>query len=173
MHWYADDLREGTTRSIHRAVRVEALIASRQRLKERFATAPPHSAAAPSLLPDDVSASEAAYLERAQAVVEANLHDEDFGVEDLAAALDQSRSTVYRRLRDLLDQSPTAFIRTVRLARGAALLREERGTVSEVAYAVGFKSVSHFSQCFREHFDAPPSAYRDARFEEASSAAEA
>ena len=46
-------------------VRVEALIASRQRLKERFATAPPPgAAAAPSLLPDDVSASEAAYLEQ-------------------------------------------------------------------------------------------------------------
>ncbi len=144
-------------------VRVEALIASRQRLKERFATAPPPgAAAAPALFPDDVSASEAAYLERAQAVVEANLHDEDFGVEALAAALDQSRSTVYRRLRDLLDQSPTAFLRTIRLARGAALLREEQGTVSEVAYAVGFKSVSHLSQCFREQYGVPPSAHSDA-----------
>ena len=139
-------------------VRVENLIASRQRLKDRFA---PTEAPTPVPAPDDLSPSEADYLERARSAVEAHLSDEDFGVQALADALEQSRSTLYRRLRDLVDQSPSTFIREIRLAQAALLLRDGRGTVSEVAYAVGFKSVSHFSQAFRDTYDVVPSAYAD------------
>ena len=61
-------------------------------------------------------------------------------------------------LQHLLDPSPAAFIRTIRLEQ-AALLRDEQGTVSEVAYAVGFKSISHFSQTFRKRYGVNPSEY--------------
>lgn len=145
-------------RELH--TRVENLIASRMRLKERYAAA---SVAAEDILEprelEHLSPAERAYLERARGIVIAHLDDEDFGVEDLAEALSQSRSTVYRRLRDSVEQSPTAFIREVRLRHAAAMLREKRGTVSEIAYAVGFKSVSHFSQSFRDVYSVVPSDY--------------
>jgi AraC-like DNA-binding protein len=48
----------------------------------------------------------------------------------------------------------------MRLDRGAELLREEAGTVSEIAYAVGFNSLSYFSRRFKKHFGTSPSAYR-------------
>ena len=149
--------------------RVDNLIASRLRLRERFLHAPPQaawvpgrtsappSAAAPG--PDGVSVSDAVFLERVHDAVEARLADEDFTVEDLAEAVSQSRSNLHRRMRLLTDQPPSAFIRRVRLERAAALLSEREGTVSEVAYAVGFKSVSHFSQSFRKAYGVSPSAY--------------
>jgi ligand-binding sensor domain-containing protein/AraC-like DNA-binding protein len=142
--------------------RVENLIAARQRLKARFAATPVDEVSCAFDGTADLAPSEAAYVERVRAAVEANLSDEAFGVEELAAALDQSRSTLYRRLRDMVDQSPSAYIRAVRLEQGAALLRGDEGTVSEVAYAVGFKSVSHFSQTFRDRYGVTPSEYSDA-----------
>lgn len=145
-------------RALH--TRVENLIASRMRLKERYTAASVAAEDIPEARElEHLSPAERAYLERARDVVIAHLEDEDFGVEDLAEALSQSRSTVYRRLRDSIEQSPTAFIREVRLQHAAAMLREKRGTVSEIAYAVGFKSVSHFSQSFRDVYSVVPSDY--------------
>ena len=146
---------------------VEGLIASRQRLRARFSTGPPPTAAHPTAAhpnghaggPGGRPAVDEAFLAHARAAVAAHLGDEEFGVEALAEALAQSRSTLHRRLRQLTGQSPTAFIREVRLAHAAALLRERLGTISEVAYAVGFRSVSHFSQAFRAQHGAAPSAF--------------
>jgi DNA-binding response OmpR family regulator len=148
-------------RELH--TRVDNLLASRKRLKERYtsgADAEDDTLSMEGL--GDLSSSEQAYIERAREVILAHLDEEEFGVEDLADALAQSRSTVYRRLRDSIDLSPTAFIRTVRLKRAAVMLRESRGTVSEIAYAVGFKSVSHFSKSFSDQYGVVPSSYADA-----------
>ncbi len=144
--------------------RVQNLIASRQKLKERFRQAAPQPAPAGYAAEaanerDGFSASDAAFLEQVRAAVENCLADEDFTVEDLAEAVAQSRSNLHRRMRLLVDESPSAFIRRVRLERAAGLLRQREGTVSEVAYAVGFKSVSHFSQSFRKAYGVTPSAY--------------
>ena len=143
--------------------RVETLIASRERLKEHFAETPPPAVDARDA-PDDAdsrSESEKQYLNRVREVAREHVADDEFGVEDLADAMQQSRSTLYRRLRDTIDETPTSFLRSIRLEQAASLLRTERGTVSEVAYAVGFKSVSHFSKTFRDAYDVPPSAYLD------------
>lgn len=145
-------------RELH--TRVENLIASRKRLKARYTSEPETMENAPAIEGlNGLSPSEQAYIERARDAVITHLGDEDFGVEDLADALSQSRSTVYRRLRDALDETPTAFIRDIRLRHSAAMLRNGEGTVSEVAYAVGFRSVSHFSQSFRDLYGVAPSAY--------------
>jgi len=101
------------------------------------------------------------FLEALRSVVEANVADEDFDVEALAIALAHSRSSLYRRLADLGAGSPADIIRTLRLERAAQLLRARAGNVSQIAYEVGFKSVSHFSRSFREHFRVTPSAWRD------------
>ncbi len=69
------------------------------------------------------------------------------------------RSALYRRLRALLDESPSELLRRVRLERAAQLLAGRAGTVTEVAYGVGFASLSHFSKCFRERYGMSPSAY--------------
>jgi len=73
-----------------------------------------------------------------------------------------SRSTLYRRLKKQVGATPSQFIQQVRVEHGARLLREEEGTISEVAYAVGFESLSYFSQQFREHLGQSPSKYVEA-----------
>jgi AraC-like DNA-binding protein len=92
-------------------------------------------------------------------VVEAHLDDDGFSVEALADELGLSRSQLNRRLKEMTGQTSGAFLRGLRLERAAQLLAAQAGTVSEVAYAVGFCSLSHFSKRFREHFGVLPSAY--------------
>jgi len=136
-------------------VRVDNLIATRRRLRERF------SGRVVALHPRDVevTSSDEAFLEQVRAAVEAHMADEDFSVEQLSAEVGLDRSHLYRRLRALVGQTPTETIRSMRLERAAHLLAGRAGLVSEVAYGVGFKSVSHFSKCFREQYGVTPSAY--------------
>jgi AraC-like DNA-binding protein len=138
---------------------VDNLIAQRRRLRERFAGPADGGPVVLHPGPVDVTSADAAFLEGVRAAVEAHLADEDFGVEALAEATGRSRSSLHQRLSALTDESPSALLRRMRLERGAALLRERAGTVSEIAYASGFRSVSHFSSSFRRHFGQTPTAW--------------
>ncbi len=134
--------------------RVGNLIASRQRLHERF-----QRRAELRPAPVELPSRDEAFLDRVRQVLEAHLADSDFSVDALAGAVSQSRSQLYRRLNEVLGQSPSATIQQFRLERGADLLAARAGTVSEIAYGVGFKSVSHFCRRFRARYGMSPSAY--------------
>ena len=82
---------------------------------------------------------------------------------ELANAVFQDRSHLFRRTRQLFGVSPSDLIRRARIERGAVLLETGAGTVTDVAYAVGFNKVSHFCRVFQEAFGATPAAWRDAR----------
>jgi AraC-like DNA-binding protein len=62
-------------------------------------------------------------------------------------------------LKEAVDETPSAFIRQHRMDRAADLLAQNPDTIAEVAYAVGFRSPSHFASVFREHYDCSPSSY--------------
>ena len=147
--------------SVHELrVRIHNLIRQRQRLRHRFgegAAGGDGAAREPTAPVEPPREADAAFLRQARAVVEANLSDEGFTIDALADAMAQSRRTLHRRLKAVADTTPQAFIQDARLARAAELLSERAGTVSEVAYGVGFKSVSHFSRAFRARFGVPPS----------------
>jgi len=61
---------------------------------------------------------------------------------------------------EILGVSPKELLWTFRLRQAAHWLRETDGTVSEIAYASGFKTVPHFTRRFKEHFGTTPAAYR-------------
>ncbi|HLT47073.1 MAG TPA: two-component regulator propeller domain-containing protein [Rubricoccaceae bacterium] len=136
--------------------RVDNLIALRRRLRERLRAEGAPAASAP---PEPPAEAMSAFERQVRAVVTANLTEPGFDVEALAEAVALSRSQLHRRLREEAGTTPSALIRTVRVEAAARLLREGAGTVSEVAYAVGFESLSHFSRCFRAHYGVNPSAY--------------
>lgn len=136
--------------------RVANLIATRQRLRQRFGGGrlELHAQA------QEVTSADTAYLERVRSVIEEHLGDEEFGVAQLAREVGQDRSHLYRRVRTLLDETPTDLIRRLRLERASQLLAGRAGSVAEIGYAVGFNSVSYFCKCFREGYGVTPSAYR-------------
>ena len=85
----------------------------------------------------------------------------DFGVHALAAAAALSYKQLRRQLDRETGETPSQFIRRVRVEHAARLLREGAGSISEVAYAVGFNSLSYFSRAFREVYGQTPSAYAE------------
>ena len=103
--------------------------------------------------------ADAAFLEGVRACVEAHLGDDVFSVERLAEGVGVGRAHLHRRLRALTGQAPSEAIRGMRLERAADLLASRAGTVSEVAYAVGFKGVGHFSDSFVLAYGCRPSGY--------------
>ena len=135
--------------------RVSNLVESRLRLRERFRSERANVHASKV----SVKSGDDAFLEQLREAVEAGMADEDFNVDRLAEGVGMSRGHLHRRIRALLDESPTDFIRRIRLERAQQLLAGRAGSVSEVAYGVGFKSVSHFSKCFREHAGVTPSHF--------------
>lgn len=136
--------------------RIHNLLHRQQRLRERFQQETP---AAPPPAPIDVTSSDDLFLDQLRTTVEAHMADENFKVENLAEAIGLERSYLYRRMRALTNESPSAYLRKVRLERAAALIAGKAGTISEIAYGVGFKSVPHFSNCFRTQYGCSPSTY--------------
>jgi signal transduction histidine kinase/ligand-binding sensor domain-containing protein/DNA-binding response OmpR family regulator len=136
--------------------RVDNLIASRQRLLARQEARPPQPLRVTEV---SVTSADESFLARVQATVEERLGDSDLTVEGLAEALACDRSYLLRKLRSLTGETPSGLIRSLRLQRAEQLLRASAGAVSEIAYAVGFKSVAHFSNAFHERYGERPSAF--------------
>ena len=96
------------------------------------------------------------FLNQLTAKIEENLADEQFGVTELAGAMNMSRSNLLRKVKKATNLSVSQLINEVRLKRAMALLRTTGLNVSEVSHQVGFNSTSYFIKCFREYYGYPP-----------------
>lgn len=137
-------------RELH--VRVANLIRLRRDMRKRFSgevMVQPQRVVVTSVNAD--------FVARAMSVIEAHLGDEDFSVQAFADELHMTPRQLHRKITALVNQTPNEFIRTFRLSRAKQLIEQQAGTVSEVAYRVGFSSLSYFSKCFREQFEILPS----------------
>lgn len=135
-------------------VRVSNLIQLRRQLRERFATSI-------ALKPEEVTSNsvDQTFLEQALMLVEKNMSNENFSVDYLATELNMSKPNLNRKLRALVNQSSNQFIQTIRLQRAADLLKNQAGTVSEIAYQTGFSSTAYFIKCFKDQFGETPGNY--------------
>ncbi|CAN5254954.1 two-component regulator propeller domain-containing protein [soil metagenome] len=140
-------------------VRIQNLFDQQKRLKNHFVNG--RSRNVSSIHHDTVKSdsTDQIFLNAVKMVIQNNLSDENFSVEELALKVNQSRSNLHRRLTKLTGETPSAMIRRIRLELGAQLLSQNAGTVSEIAYSIGFKNVAHFSRVFREHFNQSPTEY--------------
>ncbi|GAB3558782.1 hybrid sensor histidine kinase/response regulator transcription factor [Spirosoma fluminis] len=103
------------------------------------------------------SAKEEAFLAKAYAVVMSQLANNSFGVEDFSRQMSMSQSQLVRKLKALTGQTAVEYIRTIRLEQAIQRLNQGQG-VSEVAYQVGFESLSYFTRVFQEKFGISPSS---------------
>lgn len=106
-----------------------------------------------------VSSPDERFLQKAIEVVEHNIGDPELDIERFAAEIGVSRMQLYRKLDALTEMTVKEFIRNIRLKRAAQLLVQKKLNVSEVAYAVGFKDLSHFRKCFKQEFGVSASDY--------------
>jgi TolB-like protein/AraC-like DNA-binding protein len=100
------------------------------------------------------------FIQRLTNLVEENLSDEKFGVEDLIREMRMSHSNLHRKLKSTTNQTISQFIRETRLKKARELLLNEDLTVSEISYRVGFGSPTYFNKCFHEYFGYTPGELR-------------
>jgi len=134
--------------------RVKNILGSRNRLRERFRKEVITSPSEVTLTNVDEE-----FLQRAVGLVEENMDNTEFTVEELVRLMQVSRSRLYLKLKALTGQSSSEFIRTVRLKRAVQLLENTGYTVKEVMFMTGFNTASYFSKCFKQQFGILPSEY--------------
>lgn len=99
------------------------------------------------------------FLLKVTGFIQLNIQKEDLTVEEIANHMNLSHSQVYRKLKSLTGQSPVQFVTSYRLKKGAELLKQKAGNISEIAYLVGFQNPSYFAQCFKKEFNCTPLEY--------------
>lgn len=97
------------------------------------------------------------FIQKVRKIVAENYSDEHFALPVLCQKIRMSRSQLFRKMKALIHQSPSEFIKTYRLTQGKILLETTDLTVNEVAWKVGFKEASYFSRTFQEQFGVTPS----------------
>lgn len=97
------------------------------------------------------------FLDKAKDVVETEIENPEFSINDFCSKLAMSRTSVYNKLKSLTGQSPNDFVRIIRLNKAKSLLESKKFTVSEVSYKVGFTDSKYFSTSFKKQFGISPS----------------
>lgn len=96
------------------------------------------------------------FLKQLQAIIQQNLSDSEFGVEDMGQQIGLSRVQLYRKVKAMTGSSVVDLLRKARLAKARRLLETRSMSVSEVAYEVGFSAPSYFTKCFKEEYGMLP-----------------
>jgi AraC-like DNA-binding protein len=112
----------------------------------------------------EVNSQDKKFFEEFKALIEKNISDPELDIDYICKKLYISRSTLFRKIKAITgEKTPNEYIQTYRLQRGAQLLRENFGNVTEVAEAVGFpypNRYTYFLKIFKKRFGQKPKAYQ-------------
>jgi len=106
-----------------------------------------------------ISSADEDFLKNTVTCIEQNIADSNFQVDDLCRELGLGRMQLYRKLKGLIGLSANEFIRSIKLKRAAQLIQQQKLTIAEVTYMVGFNDLHYFRQCFKKQFGVNPSEY--------------
>lgn len=106
-----------------------------------------------------IESSDQRLLKKAIEVVESNLSDPLFGVEQMAKEMGMSRTNMHRKIKAITGFPPSELIRNIRLRKAATLLLNKADSVSQISFIVGFEDHSYFSKSFKKQFGVAPSEY--------------
>jgi YesN/AraC family two-component response regulator len=105
----------------------------------------------------DMTSIDDRFLQSVLSAIRSNIDNESLSVEDLAREVGFSRAQLHRKLKALCNRSATQLITEMRLMEAKRMLENKVGTVSEIAYSVGYSNMSYFSKRFKEKFGVLPS----------------
>lgn len=134
---------------------IESLLVNRKKLKDHFS----------SQLPETVGEKIAAktdrrFLAEFTAIVEQNIPNEHFAVEDICKAMHLSKIQLYRKVRSLMDTNINEYILNIRIQKAKYYLHHEDLSISEIAFKTGFSSPAYFSTVFKNKTGVTPKGFR-------------
>jgi YesN/AraC family two-component response regulator len=99
------------------------------------------------------------FVKKMLEVVQGNIENPDFGKDQFAFEMNVSPSLLYKKSKALLDQSPTDFIKAVRMDHALRLIGEKKYNITEISIMCGFSSIGYFSTVFKNYYGKSPSEY--------------
>lgn len=135
---------------------IVSLLANRATLKEHFTAELPSA-----LKTQTVGKIDRKFVNDFTAIVESNVANEEFTVEDICKDMGISRVQLYRKVKALLNINVNDFILNTRLQKAKYLLQHEDLSISEISYKVGFSSPAYFSTVFKSKFGMTPKAFKE------------
>ncbi len=133
-------------------IRIKNLLANREAIWAQFKSKD-------TLLVQNLSLKSADdnFLNEVMGIIKRNLDDEHFSMDDIARQVGFSRSQLHRKLKAIINKSPNQLIIETRLKEARRMLENKTGTVSEVAYSVGYTNLPYFTKSFKKQFGSLPS----------------
>ena len=130
--------------------RLRNLIDNRNRLKDFFG-----DKVTTSTTP--LTDTDKGFVEKLRKLIEENMGNTDFSVEDMGEKIGFSRVQLYRKAKALTGYTPNELLRIARLNKANAIIKTAtEKSISEIAYEVGFSSPSYFTKCYKEFFGESP-----------------
>ena len=97
------------------------------------------------------------FVEKLRELIDKNISNADFSVEDMGDGIGFSRVQLYRKAKALTGYTPNELLRIARLNKANAIIKTStEKSISEIAYEVGFSSPSYFTKCYKEFFGENP-----------------
>jgi ligand-binding sensor domain-containing protein/signal transduction histidine kinase/DNA-binding response OmpR family regulator len=138
----------------HLKVHIANLIENRRHVMEHYASSPlAHIRSIANTKTDET------FIKKLDEVIYRNMGDHDLNVESLAEIMHMSRSTLYRKIKDMSNLSPNELINISRLKKSAELLKSGKYRIFEVAEIVGYNSATSFGRNFQKQFEMTPTEY--------------
>lgn len=139
---------------LHIKAIIDNLLESRRMLRKKFSDMPfvPISTIA-------VNNADEQFLAKLNEIIDQNIDNENFNIEQLAESLCISRSGLFSKIKTLAGITPNDMIQLIRLKKAAAYILEGKHRINEIAYMVGFSNPSYFSKCFQKQFGMTPKEF--------------
>jgi len=132
--------------------RVLNLVQNRIRLKHFFDDPT-------TLSKESISSLDKEFVDKFRKLIQDNIPNSSFSVEDMGEKMGMSRVQVYRKIKSLTNYAPNELLRLARLKKAATLLSSSGMSIAEITYEVGFTSPSYFTKCYKEHFGENPTDF--------------
>ncbi len=106
------------------------------------------------------SPADVTFIGKINEIIDNNIQNENMTVELIANTLGMSLRQFHRKFKGIMKSSPGDYIRSYKLNKAAKLFAGDiNASISEIAYSLGFKQVSHFSSAFKKQFGTSPSDF--------------
>lgn len=133
--------------------RIDSIIRNRKLLQKRFAIKDATSE-------DTFNEQDEIFLKTLNQLIEANLDNEHFQIEDVDRAFEMSRPILIRKLKSMTGMTVVEYVRNFRLDKSVQFLQKDDLNISQVAYSVGFNDPKYFSKAFKHKFGKLPSEFK-------------
>ena len=137
--------------------RIEQLLGERKLFRERFWQQSEDKQ--PDSYEQFLVKKDVQLLDKIHQVIEQNLDNSDFNIDSIAASVGLSRSAFFKKLKSLTGLAPVDLVKEIRLNKSIELIKNSDMSISEIAFAVGFKDSGYYGKCFRKKYNQTPKEY--------------